>query len=220
VFSFLAPPSALAYDSCWHSQSQWQSCMTPQSLCFLSRYIVVIIIWCRRSASALPLLISSLTPWGKSSVMFAPVWTFILFYLVHPEPIPPSCKSTYLFSRSFVHPCRAFGGYCTLRTDDHRYPDLHIARFQPYTHILFCPFFRFPPLYRIWPALGVNSFAPGICLYLFSPHVCHRSRWFFLGSVLGVVHSSRTDERCALCPFHTLFRLSCRQATIDSISVV
>jgi len=125
VFLFLAPPFALTCDSCCHSKSHRQSCMTPQSLCFLSRYIVVIIIWCRRSASATPLLTSSLTPRGKSSVMFAPLWTFILFYLVHPEPIPPSCKSTYLFSRSFVH--RSEG--TALTTDDHRYPDLHIARF-------------------------------------------------------------------------------------------
>jgi hypothetical protein len=129
---------------------------------------MVIIIWRRRSASAHPLLVSSFPPWSKSWLTFAPLWTFILFYLAHPELIPPAYKSTYLISRSFVYPSGAFGGRCT-----------HHGRTIPvtptYTSLVsnrtLTFFFVDFSLYHIWLALGVNSFTAGfVCTSFHRTH--------------------------------------------------
>jgi len=149
VLWFPAFPPAPAYDPCYHPQCRRQSCITSQSLfltsIFPSRYIMAIIIWCRRSASALLLLISSLTPQGKSPLIFASCWTFILFYLVSLELISLSCKK---HSPPFLFFCIPFWSFWrplhSRRTDDLCYPDPHIPRFNR-THILFCPFSCFSP---------------------------------------------------------------------------
>ena len=190
--------------------------------------------------------ISSFLPQGESSPIFAPRWTFILFYSVSPELIPLSCKNAPLPSCS-LYTCLEFSEATALTTDDPCYPTHHIAR-SSNRHPLFRPFFLFLALFNIWLATFM-SIALRLAIICTSPphHPSHfpslrfafrSSRWRFpwvrpfgqrladavrsWGFAPQPVSVSFLPQRTNAVPFvriiSSFLRLSCRWAVIDPIS--
>jgi hypothetical protein len=111
---------------------------------------MAIIIWCRRSASAPPLLKSSFTPQGKRSIS---PHVGLFYYLGSPELIPPPYKIAHPSSI----PSRSFGGHCTHDGGLSLLPDPPHRSFSNRTHSFFSVHF-FPQPSCGPPILWLTTF--------------------------------------------------------------